>query len=77
MSPTGMTLYGRLCGRTLAYAHARSGDRVAIAAYLGEDTEFDESMMAFAKTYAERNVKDHALLVDAIDLGRITARRGL
>ncbi|MEE2060305.1 DUF2252 domain-containing protein [Rhodococcus artemisiae] len=77
MSPAGMTLYGRLCGRTLAYAHARSGDRIAIAEYLGSGTEFDESMMAFAKTYAARNVKDHALLVDAIDQGRITAMPGV
>lgn len=77
MSPAGLTLYGRLCGRTLAYAHARSGDRIAIAAYLGSDTEFDESMTAFAKTYAARNIKDHALLVDAIEQGRIAARPGI
>ncbi|MGX6508842.1 DUF2252 domain-containing protein [Rhodococcus sp. SJ-2] len=77
MSPEGLALYGRLCGRTLAYAHARSGDRIAIAEYLGSGTEFDESMVAFAKTYAARNLDDHALLIDAIGQGRVTARPGL
>ena len=77
MTPTGMTLYGRLCGRVLAYGHARSGDRITIAAYLGSGTEFDDAIASFAIAYAEQNTRDHAALVAAISAGRITARRGV
>ncbi|OLL20062.1 MULTISPECIES: DUF2252 domain-containing protein [unclassified Rhodococcus (in: high G+C Gram-positive bacteria)] len=77
MTPTGMTLYGRLCGRVLAYGHARSGDRIAIAEYLGSGTEFDDAITAFAIAYAEQNTRDHAALLGAISEGRITARRGI
>ncbi|MHC6214351.1 DUF2252 domain-containing protein [Rhodococcus ruber] len=77
MTPTGMTLYGRLCGRVLAYGHARSGDRITIAAYLGSGTEFDDAITSFAIAYAEQNTRDHAALVAAISAGRITARRGV
>ncbi|MFC9787138.1 DUF2252 domain-containing protein [Rhodococcus sp. NPDC127528] len=77
MAPTAMALYGRLCGRALAYAHARSGDRVAIAAYLGSDTEFDHAIAEFAETYADQNARDHAVLLEAIAAGRVEARLGL
>lgn len=77
MTPTGMTMYGRLCGRTLAYAHARSGDRIAIAAYLGSGPEFDEAVAAFAEAYAKQNLRDHTGLLAAIEQGRIKARTGI
>lgn len=77
MTPTGMTLYGRLCGRALAYAHARSGDRLAIAAYLGPDAEFDHAMAAFAEAYADRSAVDRRRLLAAIDAGEIAARAEL
>ncbi|RVW10707.1 DUF2252 domain-containing protein [Prescottella agglutinans] len=69
---TGAEIYGRLCGRVLAQAHARSGDRVAIAAYLGSGSGFDEAVTAFARAYADRNADDHALLVGALGSGRLT-----
>jgi hypothetical protein len=62
-----------LCGWTLARAHARSGDRVAIAAYLGSSSAFDAATREFASTYADQNERDHRVLVDAIAAGRITA----
>ncbi|GAB2656818.1 DUF2252 domain-containing protein [Prescottella soli] len=71
MTPSGMEMYGRLCGRVLAQAHARSGDRVTIAAYLGSGSGFDEAVTAFARAYADRNAGDHAALVDALGSGRI------
>ncbi|MFE3290802.1 DUF2252 domain-containing protein [Rhodococcus sp. NPDC059234] len=77
MAPTAMALYGRLCGRALAYAHARAGDRVAIAAYLGSGTEFDHAIAEFAETYADQNARDHAALLEAIADGRVEARLGL
>ncbi|WP_037175515.1 DUF2252 domain-containing protein [Rhodococcus sp. UNC363MFTsu5.1] len=77
MTPTGMTLYGRLCGRALAYAHARAGDRIAIAEYLGSSAEFDEAVTAFAQSYAAQTAHDHAALLEAIADGRIVARSGL
>ena len=73
MTPTGMEMYGRLCGRVLAHAHARAGDRVAIAAYLGAGTGFDEAVTAYARAYADRSTGDHADLVRAIAAGRVTA----
>lgn len=73
MSPTGLGYYGHLCGWTLARAHARSGDPVAIAAYLGESDEFERAMANFAKRYADQNERDHAEFVRAIQSGRIAA----
>jgi uncharacterized protein (DUF2252 family) len=73
----GMRAYGRLCSWTLARAHARSGDRVAIAAYLGAGTRFDEAVAAFAQAYADQNERDHAALVDAIASGRLEAQTGV
>ncbi len=66
-----------LCGWTLARAHARSGDRIAIAAYLGGSDVFDQAITQFAAAYADQNERDHQALVDAVASGRITAERGL
>nr|WSY50975.1 DUF2252 domain-containing protein [Streptomyces sp. NBC_00886] len=73
MSPKRMALFGRLCGATLARAHARSGDRIAIAAYLGGGDAFDRALVTFAELYADQNEKDHRALVDAIRTGRVPA----
>ena len=77
MTPDDMVLYGRLCGTTLARAHARSGDRVAIAAYLGSGKVFDEAMATFAESYADLNAQDSAALVAAIADGTVTAETGV
>lgn len=76
MSPELMSLYGRLCARVLAQAHARGGDRFAIAGYLGSGDEFDCAMASFAEDYAERSARDHTVLLGAIEDGRITASSG-
>ncbi len=73
MSPKRMALFGRLCGATLARAHARSGDRIEIAAYLGGSDAFDRALVSFAELYADQNEKDHQALVDAIRAGRVPA----
>ncbi|MGA2452916.1 MAG: DUF2252 domain-containing protein [Solirubrobacteraceae bacterium] len=73
MTPAGMAAYGRLCGWTLARAHARSGDRVAIAAYLGEGAKFDRAIVAFATDYADQNERDYRALAAAVKAGRVTA----
>jgi len=67
-------LYGQICGATLARAHARSGDRVAIAAYLGRGETFDDALAAFAEAYADQSEGDHAALLRAIAEGRVTAQ---
>jgi sugar/nucleoside kinase (ribokinase family) len=72
-----MTTYARLCGWTLARAHARGGDRVAIASYLGESDTFDQALADFAETYADQNERDHASMTAAVDAGRIEALTGL
>ena len=77
MLPEGMAIYGRLCGWTLARAHARSGDRVAIAAYLGGKDTFDQAVADFAVAYADLNETDHAALQQAADSGRIKVQTGL
>jgi len=73
MTPSTMSIYGELCGWTLARAHARSGDRVAIAAYLGSSSAFDAATREFASTYADQNERDYRVLVDAIASGRVAA----
>jgi hypothetical protein len=73
MNPLAMTVYGEVCGRTLARAHARSGDAIAIAAYLGTGTVFDRAMAAFASTYADQSERDYAALESAVAGGRVTA----
>ena len=77
MSPRSMVAYARLCGWTLARAHARSGDRIAISAYLGNSTKFDNAIAAFAETYADQNERDHAALAAAVAAGRVEAQSGL
>ena len=77
MIPEGMRLYGELCGWTLARAHARSGDRIAIAAYLGSSAEFDQAIAQFAVSYADQNERDHRALAEAAASGRIIARSDL
>jgi uncharacterized protein (DUF2252 family) len=77
MVPRGMAAYGRLCGWTLARAHARSGDRVAISAYLGKSDTFDRAIVEFSRAYAEQNERDYRALAAAVESGRITAETGL
>jgi uncharacterized protein (DUF2252 family) len=73
MTPTGMQEYGALCGWTLARAHARSGDRIAVAAYLGQSDVFDQAIADFAAAYADQNERDHQALTAAVASGRVTA----
>jgi uncharacterized protein (DUF2252 family) len=73
MRPADLKLYARLCAWTLARAHARSGDAIAIAGYLGSSEVFDQSIASFAEDYADQNERDHAALVEAIATGRVKA----
>jgi uncharacterized protein (DUF2252 family) len=75
--PKGLALYARLCGETLARAHARSGDRVEIAAYLGKSGTFDEAIADFSEAYADQNDADYAAFIAAIESGRLEAVQGL
>jgi hypothetical protein len=77
MDPQAMETYAQLCGWTLAKAHARSGDPIAIAAYLGSGAAFDRAIAEFAETYAEQNERDYAAFRDAVDSGRLPATTGL
>jgi sugar/nucleoside kinase (ribokinase family) len=77
MPPEEMTFYGRLCGWSLARAHARSGDPVSIAAYLGTDDAFDRSVTDFAQRYAVQNERDFEAFVEAIRTSRIDAVEGV
>jgi len=77
MVPLGLTAYARLCGWTLARAHARSGDPVAIAAYLGESDAFDKSVTGFSERYADQNERDHQEFVNAVNSGRLEAVQGV
>ena len=77
MSPARLTAYCTLCGWTLARAHARSGDRIAIAAYLGSGKAFDHAIGAFAETYADQSERDHAAIEEAARAGRIATERGV
>ncbi len=77
LPPDGTRIYGELCGWSLARAHARSGDRIAVAAYLGGSDVFDKAITQFATAYADQNERDYKALVDAVASGRITAERGL
>jgi uncharacterized protein (DUF2252 family) len=71
MDPRAMNAYAEICGTTLAHAHARSGDRIAIAAYLGKSAVLDEAIAEFAEVYADQNERDHAALREAADSGQI------
>ena len=77
MLPSGMALYGQLCGWTLARAHARSGDAIAIASYLGRGDTFDRAIVEFSEKYADQNEQDHRELLEAIDSGRLEAVAGI
>jgi hypothetical protein len=72
-----MGFYGRICGQALARAHARSGDRVAIASYLGKSDRFDNAIADFAETCAGQNILDHGSLSDAAATGRVIAQTGI
>jgi uncharacterized protein (DUF2252 family) len=77
MEPDAMLAYGRLCGRTLAKGHARSGDPIAISSYLGTSDVFDRAMAAFAETYADQNERDYKRLKKAVESGAVKAQSGL
>ena len=71
MEPRRMSAYAQMCGWTLAHAHARSGDEVSIAGYLGKGTAFDEGMVRFAEAYADQNDADYAAFKQAISDGQV------
>jgi uncharacterized protein (DUF2252 family) len=73
-SPEGLAIYAGMCGWTLARAHARAGDRIAIASYLGPGDVFDRALAEFAERYADQNERDHAALVEAVEHGRVIAQ---
>jgi hypothetical protein len=75
--PQGLILYAGVCGWTLARAHARSGDRIAIASYLGKGDVFDRALADFAATYADVNERDYKRLAQAAADGRIVAELGI
>jgi uncharacterized protein (DUF2252 family) len=77
MAPVALTFYAGICGWTLARAHARSGDPVAIAAYLGEGDQFDRSITDFAERYADQNERDYQEFVGAVRTGRLQALEGV
>jgi uncharacterized protein (DUF2252 family) len=77
MTPAGMDLWARMCGWTLARAHARSGDRIAIASYLGKSDTFDCSVADFSATYADQNERDYEAMQDAVRTGRLAAKIGM
>jgi len=77
MVPAGLNFYAGICGWTLARAHARSGDPIAIATYLGDDDQFDRSISDFAKRYADQNERDYQAFAEAIRSGRMEALEGV
>jgi hypothetical protein len=77
MVPTGMEAYAGICAWTLARAHACSGDRIAIASYLGRSDRFERAVAEFAETYADQNESDYRELETAERIGRIKTVRGL
>jgi len=77
LEPRGLAIYARICGTELARAHARAGDGVAIAGYLGAGDTFDRAMARFAESYADQNEKDYAALKTAVEVGRVSAEFGL
>ena len=77
LAPPGLTFYARTCGWTLARAHARSGDPVAIAEYLGTSDAFDKSITDFSQRYADQNERDYQQFVNAVRSGRLEAREGV
>ena len=77
MLPTSLGFYAGVCGWTLARAHARSGDAVAIAAYLGNNDDFDRSIADFSERYADQNDRDYEAFVEAVRSGRLEAIEGV
>ena len=77
MTPFGMTVYARWCGWTLAHAHARTSDPIAIAEYLGTGAGFDRAIATFSARYADQNSRDHDTFVKAVAAGRIDAVEGV
>jgi hypothetical protein len=77
MEPSALDLYARVCGSTLAKAHARSGDAIAISSYLGTNDVFDRALSAFAEAYANQNERDYDALKQAANSGRIKAETGV
>jgi uncharacterized protein (DUF2252 family) len=77
MSPAAMTVYGEACAWTLARAHARTGDPIAIGAYLGAGDRFDAAIAAFAEAYADQNARDHTAFREAVASGRVPAVEGV
>jgi len=75
--PEGMTQYGALCARALARAHARSGDRIAVAAYLGNSPAFDKALVKFSEAYADQNERDYEAFAAAVKSGRLHAEEGV
>jgi len=73
----GATLYSRICGATLARAHARWGDRIAIASYLGKGQSFDRAIADFSAAYADQNEQDYAAFAAAVESGRLAAQTGV
>ncbi len=77
MEPNLLAVYGEICGRALARAHARSGDAVAIASYLGGGDTFDRALAEFAVAYADQNERDYDAIKQAVESGRIKAETGI
>ena len=77
LDAAALAVYGQMCGWTLARAHARSGDRVAIASYLAGSDRFDRAILEFSEAYADQNERDYRALMDAVDSGRIVAEVGV
>jgi uncharacterized protein (DUF2252 family) len=77
LEPNAMTAYARLCSTELARAHARAGDGVAIASYLGSSDTFDRAIAQFAEAYADQNERDYSTLIEAVKAGKITAETGI
>src|SRR5271155_303055 len=77
MTPAGMELWARMCGWTLARGHARSGDRIAIASYLGKSDVFDRAIGDFSVAYADQNEGDYGAMRDAVASGRLAAEAGV
>jgi uncharacterized protein (DUF2252 family) len=77
LPPEGLAIYGRVCGWTLARAHARSGDRIAIGSYLGKGETFDQAIADFSERYADQNERDYSALAEAAKSGRIEVETDL
>ena len=77
MQPDALAVYAQLCGATLAKAHARSGDAIAIANYLGKSDAFDRALSEFGEAYADQNERDYDALKEAVESGRVKAETGL